>query len=67
MSKRWLIACDGVDCYVRDILCITHDGTTGEVRYDSKPRKRLTPTQRAQLETYLKGTHVPPRTRTPRP
>lgn len=63
LSKRWLLAYDGTDFYVRDILCVTHDGTTGEVRYDGIPRKRLTPTQRAQLENYLRGTHVSPRTR----
>ena len=37
-----LIAFDGHRWHIRRVLCITPDGTSGEVRYDTKPIRGMT-------------------------
>jgi hypothetical protein len=36
-TKRIIIAFDGTGIYFRETLCVTHDGVSGESRYDTKP------------------------------
>ena len=38
-KKRLLIAFDGQNTHLREILAIIHHGETGEVEYQSKPVK----------------------------
>jgi hypothetical protein len=35
--KRYLIAIDSGGAHIRETLCVTHHGDTGEVTYDAKP------------------------------
>jgi hypothetical protein len=35
--KRMLIAFDKEGIHFRETLCVTHDGPSGESRYDTKP------------------------------
>lgn len=52
-APRWLIAYDGMNFFVRRVLCITHDATSGEVRYDGEPA-RLGPAMRKRLLRWLR-------------
>jgi hypothetical protein len=36
-TKRILIALDSLGVHFRETLCVTHDGESGESRYDSMP------------------------------
>ena len=38
--KRWLIAHDEKGYYLRETLCVTHDGVAGEIVYHTKPHGR---------------------------
>lgn len=35
--KRFIVAFDGYDVYLRRTLNVTHDASAGEVRYDTQP------------------------------
>lgn len=35
--RRWMIAVDEYGYHVRETLCVTHDGDTGEVTYHARP------------------------------
>lgn len=39
--KRYLIAIDADGVHVREVLCVTHHGETGEVTYQARPAKRI--------------------------
>lgn len=53
MSQRWLVAYDGYNFFVRRVLFITHDATSGEVRYDAEVA-RLGPAMRKRLLRWLR-------------
>lgn len=36
--RRWLIAHDEIGYHVRETLCVTHDGPSGEAIYHTQPR-----------------------------
>lgn len=36
-GKRMVIAIDSKGIHFRETLCVTHDGQSGESRYDTKP------------------------------
>lgn len=36
-TKRIIIAIDAKGVHFRETLCVTHDGESGESRYDTKP------------------------------
>lgn len=54
--KRYITAIDNNGVYFRETLNVTHDASTGEVIYHTKPIKRVPKkSNRREMERVLKG------------